>query len=111
MAYLSEDTMKKLEAHDFFQAQTDDMIRDRAAIAEMIQRFALILGKIDHELQTRMEMDRGTKAQLTGTGIRLCIWSQLPRDAQFNYRRTDRYFRAAQSTRRVSSKRSMASSL
>ena len=60
MAYLSEDTMKKLEAHDFFQAQTDDMISDRGAISEMVERFVLILGKIDYELQVRMEKDRST---------------------------------------------------
>ncbi len=60
MNYLSAYIIKRLEAQDFYSAQTDDMITDRANIAGMINRLVLILGRMDHEIQVRMEGDRAT---------------------------------------------------
>ncbi len=60
MNYLSAYIMRRLEAQDFYGAQTDDMIADRGNVAGMIDRLVLILGRMDHELQVRMEADRST---------------------------------------------------
>ncbi len=60
MNYLSEAIVQALEVQDFYSAQTDDMITERAEVATGIDRLVLILGRMDHELQVRMENDRST---------------------------------------------------
>ncbi len=60
MNYLSAYIIRRLEAQDFCGAQTDAMITDRANVAGMINRLVLILGRIDHEIQVRMEGNRAT---------------------------------------------------
>lgn len=57
---LTEATVKALEAQNFYSAQMDDIIDKRAAVAEGINRLVLILGRMDHEIQVRMEGDRST---------------------------------------------------
>ncbi len=60
MNYLPEYIVQSLEAEDLSASQTDDMIEARAATFDMVERMAMILGRIDHELQVRMEADRAT---------------------------------------------------